>query len=225
MERPLAFIIGASGPIGRAATDVLGESHRIAASSRKGAEGLPDLAPQHRPIRLDALDDHSWAAAIRLLPAAPQVVVHCVGDFQLEPLDHMTPDRFDSVIASNLSSAFRAYHHLAPLLRQHEKSCLLYFGLAHGQTVQSETRISAYYAAKLGLASLVKSIAAQEAQHGLSCSLLAPGFVAGSPPPSTTEQEPVPTAQLRGAIQQLTGPLAAQLSGTLLDLSGGWRLR
>lgn len=225
MDRPLAFIIGASGPVGRAAIDVLSESHRIAASSRQGAEGLQSLAPEHRPILLDALDDNSWLEAIRLLPAAPQVVVHCVGDFRLEPLDHMTPDRFDSVIASNLSSAFRAYHHLAPLLRQHESSCLLYFGLAHGQTVQPETRISAYYAAKLGLASLVKSIAAQEAQHGLSCSLIAPGFVAGSPQPTTTHQEPLPTAQLRAAIHQLTGPLAHQLSGTLLDVSGGWRLR
>ena len=225
MDRPLALVIGAAGPIGQAAISNFSERYDVVATSRRGAAGLNHITPPHQALTLDALDKHSWSRLLQSLSSAPQIAVHCVGDFHLEPLDAMTPERFDAVVSSNLLSAFRSYHHLAPLLRQHQRSCLLYFGLAHGQTVQAEPRISAYYAAKQGLCSLVKSIAAMEAKNGLSCSLIAPGFVEGSPQPATTDQAPVPSAQLCAAIGQLTGPLAQQFSGTLLDLSGAWRLR
>gem|GEM_PF-4654492 len=225
MKKPLALIVGAAGTVGRAAMEELRKEYRLVATSRSGAKGLPTLCSQDIALPLDALNEASWLQVIEQLPRAPQLVVHCVGDFLLEPLDQVTPDRFDAVVESNLSSAFRTYYHMAPLLRQSTQSGLLYFGLAHGQAVQSEPRISAYYAAKQGLKSLVKSIAAQEAQNGMSCHLIALGFVAGSPQPTTTQQAPVPVEQLRAAIGHLTGPLAQQLSGTILDLSGGWRLR
>jgi len=225
MSRPLALIIGASGPVGQAATRSLAKTHRIAATSRRGVAGLTGLVDDCLPFQLEALEDASWQRLLASLPQAPQTVIHCIGDFALIDLDQMNPEHFDALISSNLQTAFRTYHYLGPRLRTQTKSSLLYFGLAHSQSSQAEPRISAYYAAKQGLCSLVKSIALQEAKHGLACSMIAPGFVAGAPQPSTTTQEPVPETQLMAAIEGLTGPLAQQLSGTILDLSGGWRLR
>jgi len=225
MSRPLALIIGASGPVGQAATRSLAKSHRIAATSRRGANGLSCLAVDHLPFPLETRDDDAWRHLLAALPQAPRVVIHCVGDFAIEAVDSQHPTDFEALVQSNLFSAFKCYHYLGPLLRTQAPSALVFFGLAHGQMVKAEPQVAAYYAAKQALSSLVKSIAAQEAPHGLACSLIALGFVEGSPRPSSTNAAAIPRTQVIEAIQQLTGPLAQQLSGSLLDLSGGWRLR
>ena len=72
--------------------------------------------------------------------------------------------------------------------------------------------------------SLVKSIAAQEAPNGMSCHLIALGLWRVPPNPQRPRRLPFQWNN-SAAIGHLTGPLAQQLSGTILDLSGGWRLR
>lgn len=225
MERDLALVIGAGGPVGNAALSALGSSHRLLATSRRGAEGLTEIDGSIQRAELDACDDASWKGFVEALPATPRVVIHCVGDFAIQAIDSQQPSDFEALVQSNLFTAFKCYYHLAPLLRSQAPSALIFFGLAHGQMVKAEPRVAAYYAAKQALSSLVKSIAAQEAPRGLACSLIALGFIEGSPRPSSTDAAAIPRTQLVEAIQQLTGPLAQQLSGSLLDLSGGWRLR
>jgi 3-oxoacyl-[acyl-carrier protein] reductase len=184
------------------------------------------LAPERHS--LDVCDVDSWRALQPELDQGLFALIHCVGPFVHEPIDRCEPETWRQVMAGNLDSAFYAYHFCRQGLRN-AQGRIIFFGLAGVQAQRPEKNQAAYAASKTGLLSLSSSIAATEAEHGLTCNLIAPGLLHNE----TSEEVcrfSVPAGrqaapfELCSLVRYLLSDEAEQVTGSVVHLSGGWRL-
>ena len=93
--------------------------------------------------------------------------VSCVEDFPT--------DKWDLVLAVNLSSAFHMTRLILPGMRNHGFGRIINIASAHG-LIASPNK-SAYVAAKHGLVGLTKTVALEVAESGVTCNAICPGWV------------------------------------------------
>lgn len=94
------------------------------------------------------------------------------------PLHEMTVEDWDHHINSNLKSHFLVCKHVIPHLLQQEQSAIVNIGSTAAR--RGQDGFAAYSAAKAGLESLTRSIAAQYGREGLRCNSVVPGLVANT---------------------------------------------
>lgn len=126
--------------------------------------------------------DMSRPAEIRTLVAAAHtrfggvdVLVNNAGIQHVAPVDEFPDDRWDAILAINLSSAFHAIKATLPGMRTRGWGRIINIASAHG-LVASPNK-SAYIAAKHGLVGLTKTVALETARQGITCNAVCPGFV------------------------------------------------
>ncbi len=211
------LITGAGGSVGTALLAGLSDHYEVIGSRR-----------DHDSYRLDVTNPEQWEALMLSFETGLDAVVHTVGDFLYEPLERCDPEQWRAVMASNLDSAFYAYHFSRQPLRQ-RRGRLILFGLAGLSSVRAEPNLAAYAAAKSAVASVVASIAQIEAPYGVTCNLIAPGLLHDASA-QEVERYRVPIGrtanehELVATVRYLLGDDADQVTGTTLALSGGWRL-
>ena len=84
-------------------------------------------------------------------------------------------NRWDAIIAINLSSAFHTSHHALPGMKARNWGRIINIASVHG-LVASPNK-SAYVAAKHGIVGLTKVIALENAKTGVTCNAICPGWV------------------------------------------------
>ncbi len=102
----------------------------------------------------------------------------CVaGGFAMSgPVADSDPAVFHKMIAINLTTAYLTTRAILPLLRRAHGS-IVYFSAAAVLPGGSGPRMSAYAAAKSGVAMLMRAVAAEEAEHGVRANALAPTMI------------------------------------------------
>jgi len=212
------LITGSEGTVGKALCADLDGDYQLVATTRPGRS----------EDDLDVCDVADWQRFMTSVGDDLYALIHTVGAFELQSVDDCDPATFDRLILSNLNSAFYAYEACRERLRS-SRGRLIFFGLAGVQTARPETNLAAYAAAKAGLSSLVTSIAAAEARHGLTCNLIAPGLLHNAQADEVARYQ-IPagrsarTSELCAAVRFLLADESAQITATTLPLSGGWRL-
>jgi 3-hydroxybutyrate dehydrogenase len=153
-------------------------------------------------------------------------------------------ERWDAVIAINLSSNFHAIRAVLPGMRERNWGRIVNIASAHGLVASVEK--SAYVAAKHGVIGLTKVVALETATTGITCNAICPGWVLT---PLVEKQirdraarERIPVEQatremlaekqpsLAFATPEQIGALtvflcsdaAAEIRGTALPVDGGW---
>ena len=91
------------------------------------------------------------------------------------PMDEFPAEKWDAILAVNLSAAFHASKAALPLMRARAWGRIINIASSHG-LVASPYK-SAYVAAKHGLVGLTKVIALECAQDGITCNAICPGYV------------------------------------------------
>lgn len=114
---------------------------------------------------LDTLRDHG-----RL-----DIVVNNAGIQHVAPIDQFPLEKWDAILAINLSSAFHTTRAALPAMRAHKYGRIINIASAHG-LVASPFK-SAYVAAKHGIIGLTKTIALETAEDGITCNAVCPGYV------------------------------------------------
>jgi len=155
------------------------------------------------------------------------------------------PDaKWDAVIAINLSAAFHAIKAAVPLMKQAGWGRIINIASAHG-LVASEQKV-AYVAAKHGLVGMTKVVALENANTGITCNAICPGWVLtplvqaqiearakasgksvdaekkallGEKQPMLEFSTP---ESLGGLAVFLCGPSTATMTGAALSMDGGW---
>ena len=103
------------------------------------------------------------------------VLVNNAGIQHVEAIETFPPEKWDAIIAINLSSAFHATRAVVAGMKERKWGRIVNVASAHG-LVASPYK-SAYVAAKHGIVGLTKSIALETAEHGITVNAICPGYV------------------------------------------------
>jgi 3-hydroxybutyrate dehydrogenase len=172
------------------------------------------------------------------------VLVNNAGIQHVEPIETFPPEKWDAIIAINLTSAFHATRAVVPEMKARKWGRIINIASAHA-LVASPFK-SAYVAAKHGVLGLTKTVALETAEHGITVNAICPGYVMT---PLVQKQIPE-TAKARGLTEEqvirdvllhaqptrqfvttqqlgalavfLCGDAAGSITGAALPVEGGW---
>ncbi|TBU97578.1 3-hydroxybutyrate dehydrogenase [Phytopseudomonas dryadis] len=198
----------------------------------------------HHPA--DVADPEQIAAMIAYAEdefGGVDILVNNAGIQHVAPLETFAPERWDAIIAINLSSAFHSMRLVLPGMRRRNWGRIVNVASAHG-LVASPGK-SAYVAAKHGLIGLSKAVALETATTGITCNAICPGWVltplvqaqidaraaqSGDSEAARrallAEKQPslefVTPQQLGELTLFLCSDAAAQVRGAAWNMDGGW---
>lgn len=191
--------------------------------------------------------DMSDAEACRALIADQDrcdILVNNAGIQHVAPIDEFPVDKWNAVIAINLSSAFHTTAAALPKMRAAGWGRVINISSAHGLTASPFK--SAYIAAKHGVIGLTKTTALETAQEPITANAICPGYVltplVEAQIPDTMakynmgrdevikkvmlERQPsrefATVDQIGETAVFLASDSAAQITGTTLSVDGGW---
>jgi 3-hydroxybutyrate dehydrogenase len=112
-------------------------------------------------------------ASDRLGPV--DILVNNAGIQFVSPIEDFPEEKWDAILAINLSSAFHAIKAALPQMKARGYGRIINVASAHG-LVASPFK-SAYVAAKHGIVGLTKTVALEAATDGVTCNAICPGYV------------------------------------------------
>lgn len=119
------------------------------------------------------IEDLMRAAAARF--GRVDILVNNAGIQHVAPIEAFAPERWDAIIAINLSSAFHTIRLALPAMREAGWGRIINVASVHG--LVASVHKSAYVAAKHGLVGLTKVVALETATTGITCNAICPGWV------------------------------------------------
>ena len=103
------------------------------------------------------------------------VLVNNAGIQHVAPIEDFPPEKWDAILAINLTSAFHTTRHAVPAMKQKKWGRIINTASAH--SLVASPNKSAYVAAKHGLAGLTKTVALETAMDGITVNCISPGYV------------------------------------------------
>lgn len=127
-------------------------------------------ADMSKPDEIEAMVRHAETTF-----GSVDILVNNAGIQHVSRIENFPPERWDAVIAINLSSAFHASRFALPGMQARNWGRILNIASVHGLVASAEK--SAYVAAKHGLVGLTKVTALENATSGVTCNAICPGWV------------------------------------------------
>ena len=103
------------------------------------------------------------------------ILVNNAGIQHVSPVEEFPIEKWDAIIAVNLSSAFHAVRAAVPGMKARKWGRIINLCSAH--SLVASPYKSAYVAAKHGLIGLSKTVAIEVAEFGVTCNTICPGYV------------------------------------------------
>jgi len=103
------------------------------------------------------------------------ILVNNAGIQHVARIENFPAERWDAIIAINLSSAFHATRLALPAMQAAKWGRIINIASVHGLVASAEK--SAYVAAKHGIVGLTKVTALENATSGITCNAICPGWV------------------------------------------------
>ncbi|QIL44349.1 3-hydroxybutyrate dehydrogenase [Acidovorax sp. HDW3] len=123
--------------------------------------------------RAQEIEDMMAFAAARF--GRVDILVNNAGIQHVAPVEEFPPERWDAIIAINLSSAFHTTRLALPAMRAANWGRIINLASVHGLVASAQK--SAYVAAKHGILGLTKTVALETATTGVTCNAICPGWV------------------------------------------------
>jgi len=105
----------------------------------------------------------------------PDILVNNAGIQHVSPVEDFPPEKWDAIIAINLSSAFHTTRLAIPGMKRKKWGRIINTASAH--SLVASPNKSAYVAAKHGVAGFTKSVALETARDGITANCISPGYV------------------------------------------------
>lgn len=135
-----------------------------------GVQAEYDGADLSQPAAITGLVE---AATARL--GGVDILVNNAGIQFVSRIEDFPPERWDAILAINLSAAFHTIRLALPQMREHGWGRIINTASAHGLVASVEK--AGYVAAKHGLVGLTKVVALETAGSGITCNAICPGWV------------------------------------------------
>jgi len=251
-----ALVTGSTSGIGKAIAEALArEGARVILNGFGDPHEIETLrarlAKDHRTEVRYYGADMSRPAEIEAMLAdaigrdgAIDILVNNAGIQHVAPVDEFPVERWNAILAINLSAAFHTIRRCVPGMRSRGWGRIVNVASAHA-LVASPYK-AAYVAAKHGIAGLTKTVALETATHGITVNAICPGYVRTP----LVECQITDTAKARGISEEavvrdvmlhaqptkafvtveqvaslatyLCSDAAASITGALLSIDGGW---
>jgi 3-hydroxybutyrate dehydrogenase len=215
------------------------EAQRVDLAKKCGVKVEYNGADMTKPAAIAALVAQTKAAF-----GSVDVLVNNAGIQYVAPIESFPPEKWDAIIAINLSATFHAIHHALPLMKANKWGRIINIASTHG-LVASAQKV-AYVAAKHGIVGLTKVVGVECADSGVTCNAICPGWVLtplvqaqiearakeqGIPVDQArrnllAEKQPqlqfTTTEQIAGLALFLASDAASNMQGAQLVSDGGW---
>lgn len=215
------------------------EALRTSLEKEFGIKALFSPADMTKPAEIAAMVAEAEKAF-----GAIDILVNNAGIQHVAPVDEFPLEKWDQIIAINLSSAFHTTRAALPKMRAKGWGRIINTASAHA-FVASPFK-SAYVSAKHGIAGFTKTVALEVATHGITVNAIAPGYVwtplVEKQIPDTMKarnltkeqvindvlleaqptKEFVTVEQVAALAVFLCTDAAKSITGTILPMDGGW---
>ena len=146
------------------------EQERLALEQASGARAVYDQADMTKPAEIEAMVKRCHDAL-----GGPDIIVNNAGIQHVAPIEEFPLDKYDAIIAINMSSAFHLSRAAVPLMKAAKWGRIIATASAH--SLVASPNKSAYVMAKHGIAGLTKTLALELATHGITANCISPGYV------------------------------------------------
>lgn len=215
------------------------ESERAALAAASGGLALYSDADLTKADAIEAM-----MAMIEAEAGGVDILINNAGMQHVAPVDAFPVEKWDLIIALNLTAAFHTTRLALPQMKKRKWGRIINTASAH--SLVASPNKSAYVAAKHGIAGLTKTVALEVATHGITVNAISPGYVWT---PLVENQIP-DTMKTRGMTREqvindvllaalpgkqfvmpeqvasfalyLCSDAASQITGANLSIDGGW---
>jgi 3-hydroxybutyrate dehydrogenase len=215
------------------------EAERVGIEKEFGVKAVYDGADMSKPTEIAAMIQNA-----EKINGGVDILVNNAGIQFVSPVEDFPSEKWDQIIAINLSSAFHTIHAAVPGMKARKWGRIVNTASAHS-LVASPFK-SAYVSAKHGIAGLTKTVALELATFGVTVNCISPGYVwtplVEKQIPDTmkarnlTKDEVINTVllaaqptkqfvtvdQVAALAVYLASDAASQITGANISMDGGW---
>jgi 3-oxoacyl-[acyl-carrier protein] reductase len=246
-NRPMvAVVTGGACGIGRmCALALAGSGCDIAVSYRESEDAALDLREQiqsrQRRCRAIRADIERTDDLRRLIESAGEelggvdILINGVGPFihEMRPFSDYSDDEIESLVRSNLISAMHLTRLVLPWMHGAGWGRIIHFGFGRAAEAPGWPYRAVYAAAKVGLVSFTKTLAAEEAARRVTVNMVCPGDIRGSYKEKTADEvrdesdpelpgmRPGTGEDVARVVAFLCSPAADYITGSIIDVTGG----
>lgn len=236
--------LGVAREMARAGADVVLNSFTDRDEDHALAAGIAEeFGVSARYIKADMSVADECRALVEAAGAC-DILINNAGIQHVAAIDEFPVEKWNAILAINLSSAFHTTAAALPMMRKAGWGRVINIASAHGLTASPYK--SAYVAAKHGIVGLTKVTALETAEEPITCNAVCPGYVltplVEAQIPDTMEKygmdretvirdvmlQRQPSKQfatveeLGGTCVFLASSAAKQITGTTISVDGGW---
>ncbi|MFA8437824.1 SDR family oxidoreductase [Pueribacillus sp. YX66] len=241
-----AFVTAGSKGLGKKVCEhLLQDGFRVSVNYRTDAEAVEQLKREWAPYRDRLLfvqgDITKKAHIVRMVDEAVQAfgtidtLINNAGPyiFERKKLVDYTDDEWYNMVEGNLSAVFHLVKLMIPDMRERKFGRIITYGFQGANSAPGWMNRSGFSAAKVGLVSLTKTLAYEEAENGITVNMINPGNIVGdmkeaaiSDARKTIDHEtPIGRSGTGEDIARIVSFLCQEnsdmITGAVIDVTGG----
>jgi len=220
LNNKVVLITGATGGLGAAVTKAFLNAGALVAGSSRSIKDADFPHPNFTAFPAEPALIEKVAAKYGHI----DTFVHLVGAFDGgKSTEDTTEEALEKMLDINLKGFFRIAREILPLMKQRNSGTILAIGSR--AAVEPSANVSAYALSKAALVSLIKTIAAENKNTGISANIVLPATMDTAPNraamPTADFSKWVQPEQVAAMLVHLASPAAAQVTGAVIPIYGG----
>ena len=234
----IAIITGAAKGLGRAvALHLVKKNYKVVLHYHKSKEDAEILLQEIKNLGGEAVifqaDLNEKTGVENLISFAEttfgriDVLINNVGNYLKKDILELEYEEWNEIMNNNLTSVFYLSKLSAKIMQKQQFGRIINLGFASVGQIKAEPMILPYFIAKTGVLLLTKSLAKELAKDNINVHLISPGVLENS---ISKPLEDIPKGRLATfqefctVLDLLISKENDYLTGTHIEIAGGWRL-